>query len=149
MLIAACSSFALVWSINRRAATIEETIIAQEKQVGEALMKHDQAAFKNLVSADAIAVGPRGAVKVSDIMGELFSPDYKSEGFAMEATQVKMMDKDAYVITYKGTGTESYKGESHNVTAYESTLWVKQGNKWMATFHQTTPVMPMGQDGQQ
>lgn len=149
LLIAASSSFALVWSINRSAQSVEEAIIAQEKQVSEAIRKKDSAAFKNLVAADAIAVGMHGPTNISEAMSILFSPEYKSEDVKMESPQVKMVDKDAALITYKSTGTESYKGESHTFTSYQSTLWVKQGNKWMAVFHQTTPIIQEGEGGGQ
>jgi hypothetical protein len=148
LLIAASSSFALVWSINRRAATVEETIIAQEKQIIEAINKKDQAAFKNLVSQDAMVVGMHGPIKAAEALPILFGPDYKSEGGAIESPQVKMMDKDAYMITYKATGTESYKGESMTNSVYASTLWVKQGDKWVAMFHQVT-LIPDGKHGGQ
>lgn len=148
LLIAASSSFALVWSINRPGVTIEETIIAHEKQIIEAINKKDQAAFKGLVSQDALVVGMHGPIKAAEALPILFGPDYKSEGGAIESPQVKMMDKDAYMITYKATTTESYKGESMTNSVYASTLWIKQGDKWMAMFHQVTQVPDEKHDGQ-
>lgn len=145
LVIAASSSFALVRSATQKAGATEDALIAQEKQIIESLKKKDSAAFKNLVAEDATLVGPMGVNRAGAVIPMIFSPDYTLESVTVENPQVRMIDKDAALLTYKTTGTESYKGQSETSTGYASTLWVKQGDRWVAMFHQESMARPAQQ----
>lgn len=146
MLFIAASSSALVWSANRRAGSLEDALVAQEKQIIESLKKRDSASFKNLVATDALLVGSQGTIEASEATSQMFSPDYALVSATIEEPQAKMIDKDAAMLIYKTTGTESYKGKSHTETAYASTLYVKRGDKWVAMFHQESTMTKPAQE---
>ena len=142
-LVIASSSFALVWSANNRAAD-DAAIVNNEKQIVEALKKKDANAFKSLIADDAIIMGSEGRISSADATKFLFSPDYALVSGTVEDPQVKMVDANNALLTYKSTGTETYKGQSRTETAYCTTLWVKRGDKWVEMFHQESAVRPAG-----
>ncbi|HKC64988.1 MAG TPA: nuclear transport factor 2 family protein [Pyrinomonadaceae bacterium] len=142
-LIVLSSSFALVWSASRRAAD-DAAIVNNEKQIIQTLTKKDASGFKSLIADDAILMGSSGRISIADAIKFLFSPDYSFGGATVEDPQVKMVDANSALLTYKSTGTETYKGQSHTSTAYCTTLWVKRGAKWVAVFHQESEMKPAG-----
>jgi hypothetical protein len=66
----------------------------------------------------------------------------------VEDPQVMMIDKDAAILTYKSTGTETYQGKTETGISYATTVWVKRGGGWKAIFHQESMVPPAGANGQ-
>lgn len=142
-LIVLSSSFALVWSASNRAAD-DAAIVNNEKQIIETLTKKDASGFKSLIADDAILVGSGGRTSAADATKFLLSPDYTLVSATVEDPQVKMVDANTALLTYKSTGTETYKGASHTSTSYCTTLWVKRGAKWVALFHQESETRPAG-----
>jgi hypothetical protein len=144
LLLLAATTLALGQSVNKRSHAepdaVGDSIIAKEKQVLDAIKKKDAAGFKALVSDDAIVVGPQGTMTGGDAGKMLFSPDYSMVSATIDDPKVTMIDKDAAIITYKVTGTETYKGQSKTETAYSTSVWANRGGKWVAVFHQETSV---------
>lgn len=121
-------------------STFAESIIANEKQLFEMLKKKDINGFKSLVASDGTVFGRNGRISMTDFNQFVFSPDYTVQSATVEDPQVMMIDKNVAIITYKTTGSQTYKGRSETGTAYASTVWVKRGEKWMAVFHQESMV---------
>ena len=140
VLIVAASSLCIIKSGSKSVMPNQDAVIAQEKLIIEALKKKDAKAFNDLVAPDAILYGLQGRLPISEFTKFAFGPDYTFGSATMEDAQVKMIDQDAAVLTYKTTGTETFKGESRTSTAYASTIWAKRGGKWVAIFHQESMV---------
>jgi hypothetical protein len=121
---------------------VADAIIAKERQVLDALMKKDAATFNSLVASDAILNGPNGRMKVADFTKDAFGPDYTLSNSAIEDPQVMMIDKDAAILTYKSTGTETFKGQTQTASSYATSIWVKRGGQWKAIFHQESLMAP-------
>jgi hypothetical protein len=62
----------------------------------------------------------------------------------MENPMVKRLDKDSAVITYKSTGTATYKGQASSESSYDTTIYVRRSGKWVAIFHQSTDMAKPG-----
>lgn len=122
--------------------SVEEAIIAHEKQIIEAIKKRDMNAFKNLVDVNGTVVGMNGPAKISDIISDLFSPNLSFSKYDMESPQVIMIDKDAAILSYKSSSTTSYEGKSQSGTAYETSVFAKRGAKWVVIFHQSSDQPP-------
>jgi uncharacterized protein (TIGR02246 family) len=127
---------------NAAASSVAEAIIAREKQVTDALMKKDAKAFNSLVASDGMLNTAQGRMSVADMSKVMFSSDYSLTNATVEDPQVVMIDKDAAILTYKTTGTETYQGHTDTSTAYATTIWVKRGGDWKAIFHQESMMPP-------
>lgn len=119
-----------------------EAIIAKEKQILDALMKKDSKTFYTFVATDGMLNGPMGRTPVADFTKMAFGPDYTLSNSTIEDPQVMMIDKDAAILTYKSTGTETFKGQSNTGTSYATTIWAKRKGEWKAIFHQESMIAP-------
>jgi uncharacterized protein (TIGR02246 family) len=149
LLIAAAASLVVAWAARPGATTTQDAIIANEKQIIEALKKKDAAAFKNLIAPDAMLLGSQGRLAMADFNKVVFGPDYTLVSATVEDPQVKMIDQDAAILTYKSTGTETFKGKTETGTSYASSIWTKHGDKWVAVFHQESLVAPPQTGGEE
>ena len=123
-------------------STMDATIIAQEMQIIEAIKKRDSVAFKNLVDVEGTVVGMDGIHKISEIINPLFSPELTFPQYSMEDPRVKVIDKDAAILSYKSTTTTTFKGKTTSGIAYETSVFVKRGAKWIVVFHQSSDMPP-------
>jgi hypothetical protein len=124
--------------------SLDEAIIAQEQMIIDAIKKRDANAFKSMVDANGYEVTSQGTRSLSDLMTELFSPDLTFTELKMENPMVKRLDKDSAVLTYKSTGTATYKGQTSSGTSYDTTIYVRRAGKWLAVFHQSTDMAKPG-----
>ena len=69
--------------------------------------------------------------------------------YSLDDMQVAWFDKDCAAVTSKFTGTGSYNGHAVKPGDWRvTTVYVKKGGKWLATFHQETLLTPMEQTQQ-
>lgn len=108
--------------------------IAKEKQVWEELKRKDWDAFASDLAAEQIEVEPGGVYDKAGSIAGVKNVDF-SKTTLSELKQVQI-DADAAVVTYRIKDAVS-KQDSRT-----STVWIKRGDKWLALFHQRTPVMP-------
>lgn len=121
-------------------SSVDSMIIAHEKQIIEAIKKRDAAAFKNLVDVNGTVVGMGGIAKISGIVNDLFTPELTFSKYDMESPQVTVIDKDAAILSYKSNTTTTFEGTTTSRSAYETSVFVKRGNKWIVIFHQSSDV---------
>jgi len=118
----------------------EAKIIAAEQQIMEAIKNRKPENFKALVDQNGTVMSPQGAMRVSDVMNEIFNPATTITEYRMEDAKVMMVNKNAAMLTYKSISAATMNGKTESETSYDSTLWVKRNGKWMAMFHQSTPT---------
>ena len=123
-------------------AQIADALTAKEKQITDALIKKDQKTFDSLVASDAFLAGSQGRMTIADFKRMAFGPDWTLTSSTVEDPQVTMISKDVAILTYKSTGSVTYKGQAQSGTSHATTVWVKRGNNWVAVFHQESDVPP-------
>src|SRR5882724_5811274 len=110
--------------------------VANEKLVWEALKSKNWNGFAAFLAPEAVEVEPTGVFdKAGSVKGvEQFDA---SKAVVSDFKSVKI-DDDAALVTYLLTipGAKPEK-ERH------TTIWVSRDGKWLALFHQGTPVMTM------
>ena len=108
--------------------------IANEKIIWDALKRRDFDAFAALLASDSIEVEPGGVYDKSGSVKGVSEMDLSKT--ALSDWQSLKIDEDADLVTYmvKG-GSIDPSGEHH------TTIWVNRGGKWLALFHQGTPVL--------
>jgi hypothetical protein len=124
------------------ADAVEQTIIAKEKQITEALIKKDAKTFDMLVASDGMLNGADGRIPVSAFKAIAFGPNWTLTSSTVDEPQVIMIDKDAAILTYKSTGSGTFNGKTESGTSYATTIWARRGNEWKAIFHQESMIPP-------
>ena len=119
------------------ANSLEEMLIAREKEVWERIKKKDGAGFASYLAEDQIYVNGTGVYSKAETVKDIGvggPPD-----LTLDDWKVLMIDKDAAIVTYKATPKAMACGPEH-VAQRNSTVWVKRNGKWLAVFHQDTDV---------
>ena len=124
-------------SSTAQAATGNDPI-ADEKIIWDALKSRNFDGFAALLAPDSLEVEPEGVYdKAGSVQGVSridFSKASISDFKAMK------FDEDAALVTYMVYLPDvAPEGEHH------TTIWVNRGGKWLALFHQGTPVLKMVQ----
>ena len=117
------------------AATSDDDHIAREKQVWEMLKKKDYDGFAAMLAEDQVEVSAGGVHDKAGSVAGVKQNDFSTA--SLSDFKVIKVDADAVVVTYlvKATAPEANPGGYR-----ESTVWVNRGGKWVAVFHQGTPV---------
>jgi len=112
-------------------------VTANEKMVWDAIKRKDANAFANFLTEDSIEVEPIGVYDKSGSVKGITMVD-ASKVTLSDFKTLKLND-NATLVTYlvKGPSPDFEKlGERH------STVWINRGGKWLAAFHEGTPVTP-------
>lgn len=107
---------------------------ADEKLVWDALKNNNSDAFANFLASDSLEVEPGGVYDKAGSVKSVSQTDF-SKATISDFKTLKI-DEDAALVTYMvklpGVAPE---GEHH------TTIWINRGGKWLALFHQGTPVL--------
>jgi hypothetical protein len=107
---------------------------ANEKIIWDALKSRNFDAFAALLAPESIEVEPEGVYDKSGSLKGVSETDFSK--IVLSDWQSLKIDEDAALVTYmvKGPAVDP-SGEHH------TTIWVKRAGKWLALFHQGTPVL--------
>ncbi len=118
------------------ASSMEQQIVAKEREGLEALKSGDLKLFADLTADDAVfvdAAGPAGKAQVlKNVEG------FKLVDYTMDDVKFVAISAKSGLISY----TTSEKGTSHGhefaVQVYVSSIWAKRKSKWQCVFSQET-----------
>ena len=122
-------------------AAIETAIAANETKINDAFMKRDLPTLKALIADDGIGVDMSGASPASEMFKMLPTMDMKVTESKLSDFKYRWVDANSVVLYYTWTGKGTYMGQPVPSPTYCSTVWTKQGTKWVAVFHQETAAM--------
>jgi hypothetical protein len=122
-------------AVTPSAASVESELIASERRVWEALSKKDYATFSSIVAADQIEVEPNGVYDKPGTLKGVRQVDLS--GAALSNFKVFKISNDVVGVTYLVKGSPAVFGPDGNRS---TTVYAKRGGKWLAVFHQGTPV---------
>jgi uncharacterized protein (TIGR02246 family) len=118
---------------------LEDTLIAREKEVWEAIKKKDLNRFASFLAEDQVYVssdGVRSKAETVKSIADASIPEVKLDDW-----KVMFIDRDAAIVTYRVTATPPACGpEMAAPVARNTTVWAKRGGKWLAVFHQDTTL---------
>jgi len=130
---------AAVFTQTSRAAD-EKQILANERAVHEAFAKGDAKGFLAQLAPNAFALDPMmGVMKAADFVN-MFK-DIKVESWNIDQSRIDFASNDVAIHTFRWTGKGTMMGQPFPSPVLSTTVWVKQGGKWLAYFHQETLVM--------
>lgn len=107
---------------------------ANEKMVWDAIKSKNYDAFASFLAPEAIEIEADGVYdKAASVKGVGMFDASKVE---LSGWKTVKFDNDAALVTYLVTLPSPQPAERH------STIWANRNGKWLAVFHQGTPVMP-------
>jgi len=108
--------------------------IANEKIIWDTLKSKNYDAFAALLAPDSLEVEPEGVFDKAGSVKGVSEPDLSQ--VALSDLRSLKIDDDTALVTYmvKG-GSVDPSGEHH------TTIWARRDGKWLALFHQGTPVL--------
>jgi hypothetical protein len=123
------------------ATSANDAIIAQEKQVWDAIKNKDFDGFASMLADDQIYISDDGSHDKADTIKGV--KELALTDVALSDWKVMSLDKEAALVTY----TLNMKGTANgkplpSVPYRASTAWMKRNGKWMALYHQDTEVAP-------
>lgn len=122
------------------AAMTESAAIAQEREVWDMIKNKNYDAFAAKLANEQVEVGGEG---IFDRTGTIASvKDFEPSELTFSDWKFLSIDKDAYVVTYTVAVKGKYRGqEMKPETVRASSAWVSRSGKWLAIYHQSSPVM--------
>lgn len=126
---------------SRAPAMTEADAIAKEKAIWESIKIKDYDSFSNMLAEDQIEVLPDGTSDKAKSIAAV--KQFEPAEITFADWKFKSIDDDAFLLTYSVTVKGKYQGKEFPAeTARASSAWVKRGDKWLAIYHQESPVMP-------
>ncbi|MFZ0289352.1 MAG: nuclear transport factor 2 family protein [Candidatus Sulfotelmatobacter sp.] len=137
--VAAIQSVAQTPAAAKPQSPLEQTAIANEKNLIEAKKKDDTAFFRRTLSQDFSIVGVDGKL----LEGQEATDNLGDSGL-LELTpydvKVVALGNDAAIVTYDAIVREAPEEDQGPPPRYQhfSSVWVKLGDQWKLKFHQAT-----------
>jgi len=111
--------------------------VAREKHLWDALQRKDWDTFAAGLAEDQVEVEPTGVYDKAGTLAAVKTFDFTN--LALSDLKATKLHDNATLVTYtvKGPGPDGKP-----MVERASTIWVNRGGKWLAVFHQGTPVTP-------
>ena len=114
--------------------TVSAKLIAQEKVLLEAVVKHDVKTFSGLIAPGAGSVDEGGYMMVADFIKAFDQIEIDSQ--TPSDIKVISLGPSSVLVTYTLTQKGTFQGQPVPPIVYATTTWVNRGGKWLAMFHQ-------------
>lgn len=121
-------------------AQILKKLSANENALWTAWKNKDAKPFQMWLSADSMLVGDQGIGSKKEVTDMLASMPCEIKSFTLSDWKLSMVDRDAALISYKGTQDGTCGGQALPSAVWASSLWANRKGKWVAVFHQETPA---------
>lgn len=132
---------------------LKAELLGKERQFWEGWQKGDAKPFETMTSADSLGVGVDGVGDRQKMLADIPKKECQVNSFTFEdsSARLKRLAKDTYLLIYKASVDATCMGEKIPSEWWSSTIWQKQKGRWMATYHQETPLMvpPQTEQAQQ
>jgi hypothetical protein len=120
--------------------SLQEQLVAMEKQAWESWKTRNGGFFQTFLSEDSINVGSTGVDNKSAIVKFISSPMCEIKSYSMDNLQMIMTDKKTAILTYKAMQDGTCDGKTIPSSVWATSMYVKRNGKWVSNFHQETPV---------
>ena len=124
-------SWLLVASGIWNTPSIEEDVIARDKELNQLIISHRSKEAANIYADDFILTTSSGKVKLKqDMLADISTPDLTLELNETTQVTVRVVENTAVltgILQQKGT----FKGNAFDVKLYVTDTWVKVNSKWI------------------
>ena len=139
-LIAITVFIAFAASLDGSAPTdsMQDQIVAKEREELDALKTGNIAAFANLLADEAVFLNPHGPSPKADVVKHI--ADFKLLDYTIEDVRYVAVGPKTGLIIYKLTQKAAANGQEFTSKAHISALWTERDGKWLCLFSQETPA---------
>jgi hypothetical protein len=118
---------------------VEKTLQTKEQAGWQAWKDKDSKAFDDMIPDKSISiVGGMMDSGKSNIMKSMVAANCTVAGFSLSDFAYMWLDKDTVLMTYKASQDATCGGMKVPGKIIASSIWQKQGSKWVSPFHQET-----------
>jgi hypothetical protein len=109
---------------------------AIEKTLWEAWKNRDPEPFKTHLTDDTINIGGEGITTgKSKVIEEITGSKCEVRSYSLSDAQTHQVNADTVILTYKASQDATCDGEKVPAEVYVSSVYVKQGGKWLAALY--------------
>jgi ketosteroid isomerase-like protein len=134
------------------ADTIEDELVALEKQFWQAMKDNDVDAAIRLTDDPCIVAGPQGVARIdrATFLQMLQSARYKLRDFDVHDVQVRCLDDDVAIVAYEVHEEITVDDKPLTIDAADTSIWVRRDGRWLCASHtEALAGDPFGRDRQQ
>lgn len=128
------------------ATATKSEVLELEKKYWEAMKNHDAATMQELTADPCVVVGQDGAMTMTarQLADMMKSQDYKLRSFRVDegSAVVRELGDGVAMVAYKVHEESNRGGKDQSLDAYDSSVWVKRGNKWQCAVHTESLANP-------
>jgi hypothetical protein len=121
-------------AVRPAGASVSATLMANEKQMLDAIVTHDAKAFFALVAPGTVTVNASGYATIEDYRKSF--DQMKAESQTATGMKVISLGSNTMLVTYKLDQAGTYMGQPFPPVVYATTIWKNKNAKWVAVFHQ-------------
>jgi hypothetical protein len=121
------------------AAITEADATAKEKAIWDTIKQKDYAAFEAMLAEDSIEVSSDGAHdKAASVAGV---KEFEPSEVNFSDWKFLPIDKNGFLVAYTAAVKGKYKGKDFPLESTRcSSAWMRRNGKWLAVFHQESPL---------
>lgn len=129
--------------------SVEETLIANEKESWEAVRKKDYKTFESFLADDFYDIFPNGQAVTKTEMLQNYIRGVNLVDYSLSDFKVIMLNRDAAIVVYQAVahGSESQaasrdaaKGTMIAIHAAVTSGWARRGGKWLNVFYRENDI---------
>ncbi len=118
--------------------SVKAVIVDLEKQANEAYQKKDGKFFEDHLSEDFVIINSGGRMDKATTVKMISEHKCEVKGFTISDEDVVELTDSAVLVTYKIASESTCDGKSTPSPEWAASVWVKDGDKWTAVYHQST-----------
>jgi ketosteroid isomerase-like protein len=119
-------------------ASLEQQIVAKEREGLDALKAGDLKRFGDLTADDAVLIDDHGPAAKAQVLKNVAG--FRLTDYTMDGEQFVPLSAQSGLITYKISEKGNSNGKDFAAQAYVSSIWTHRGSTWVCLFSQETTV---------
>jgi hypothetical protein len=118
--------------------SLEQQIVAKEREGLDALKAGNLERFANLTADDGVFVDAQGPASKATVVKNVAA--FTLSEYSMENIQFVPIAANSGLVTYKIYEKGASHGKEFAAQAYVSSIWMERGSEWVCLFSQETAV---------
>ena len=123
-------------SRNASDISLEQQVVAKEREGLDALKSGNVELFGNLTADDAVLVDAHGPATKAQVLKNV--AEFTLSDYSMDNLQFVPLSPNSGLITYKISEKGVSHGKEFAAQAWVSSIWTHRGDKWLCVFSQET-----------
>jgi hypothetical protein len=118
--------------------SLEQTLVAAERQSWVAWQKRDGSYFQNFLAEDHVEVGTTGLATKAQVVAFVGSPACVVKSYSVDQFRVTRFDENTALLTYRAEQNTMCGKTTAPSPAWVSSLFVRRKGKWVNALYQQT-----------